>query len=48
MNSWAESGGGVVTAAAAVAAGVLFMATRTEAASRSWTCWCLEIKSLEV
>jgi hypothetical protein len=25
-----------------------FMATRTEAASSNWTCWCLEIKSFEV
>jgi hypothetical protein len=24
------------------------MVTRTEAASKSCTCWCLEIKSLEV
>jgi hypothetical protein len=28
--------------------GLLFMATKTEAASRSCTCWCLEIKSLDV
>jgi hypothetical protein len=46
IKSRAESGGVVVVGAAT--AGVLFMATRTEAASRSWTCWCLEIKSLEV
>ena len=25
-----------------------FMETRIEAASRSWTCWCLEMRSLEV
>lgn len=25
-----------------------FMATRTEAASRSWTCWCFEMSSFEV
>lgn len=41
-KSRAESGG-VLSAA-----GLLFMATRTEAASNSCTCWCLEIKSLEV
>lgn len=46
MKSRAESGGVVVVGAAAGAAP--FMATRTEAASKSWTCWCLEIKSLEV
>lgn len=28
--------------------GVGFMETRMEAASRSWTCWCLDIRSLEV
>jgi hypothetical protein len=26
----------------------LFMATRTDAASRSWTCWCLEMSSFDV
>lgn len=25
-----------------------FIETRIEAASRSWTCWCLEIRSLDV
>src|SRR5436305_14719751 len=25
-----------------------FMVTKTLAASRSWTCWCLEMRSLEV
>lgn len=28
--------------------GSWFMVTRTEAASSSWTCWCLEMSSLEV
>lgn len=27
---------------------ILFMARRTEAASSSWTCWCLEMSSLDV
>lgn len=36
--SRADSGGLVGT----------FMLTRTDAASRSWTCWCLEMSSLEV
>lgn len=30
------------------AGGVGFMDTRMEAASRSCTCWCLEIRSLDV
>jgi hypothetical protein len=34
--------GGVVTPS------VGFMATRTDAASKSWTCWCLLIRSFEV
>lgn len=37
--SRAESGGLV---------GWMFMFTSTFAASRSWTCWCLDISSLEV
>jgi len=41
-KSFAESGGVVVSLV------VLFIATSTLAASRSCTCWCLEIKSLEV
>jgi hypothetical protein len=49
IKSRAESGGVVVVGTAAGSLPtLLFMATRTEAASRSWTCWCLEIKSLEV
>lgn len=28
--------------------GVGFMETRIDAASKSWTCWCLEIRSFEV
>ena len=26
----------------------LFMATSTDAASRSWTCWCFEMSSFDV
>lgn len=38
-DSRADSGGLV---------GRVFIATRTEAASRSCTCWCFDIRSLEV
>jgi hypothetical protein len=38
-KSFAESGGVVPSS---------FMVSSTEAASKSWTCWCLEISNLEV
>lgn len=48
----AESGGVAALAPAAAAAsssfGTLFMATNTLAASRSWTCWCLEMSNFDV
>lgn len=53
-NPLAESGGVPALAASASAAaasssfGTLFMATNTLAASRSWTCWCLEISNFDV
>lgn len=41
-ESFAESGGVVVSFSFTV------MATSTEAASSSWTCWCLEMSNFEV
>lgn len=43
LKSLAESGGVEVESS-----GTLFIATRTDAASRSWTCWCFEMRSFDV
>jgi hypothetical protein len=45
MSDEPEAGG---EAESSLSSLILFMATRTEAASSSWTCWCLEMSSLEV